>query len=149
MIIYLDTIKALASKYGTDLKTISKGLGYDQSWLSGKFTHKESKQVDFTELECIGLCSVIGCTKEELALKPISEITPEDVKGEGTAALPDIDLLRKEMNANADNLYQEVRGLREDLRELAKAQHTDLMQIYKILAMPSTTKTTATGKILG
>ena len=138
MIIYLDTIKALASN--------SEKLGYDQSRLSGKFTHKASKQVDFTELECLGLCSVIGCTKEELALKPISEITPEDVKG---AAMPDIDLLRKEMNANADNLYQEVRGLREDLRELAKAQHTDLMQIYKILAMPSTTKTTATGKILG
>ena len=152
--IYRDTINNLMAKHGNSQKDVGVALGMDRTYISKKYIGGQAMAY-FEPPVVFALAHAIGCSVNELLAVPekTPESAPETKQSEPTssvsATLLQMDLMRKEINANFDNLYQEVRGLREDIREFAKAQHTDLMQIYKILAMPQEKPTvTATGKII-
>ncbi|MBR6271377.1 MAG: helix-turn-helix transcriptional regulator [Lachnospiraceae bacterium] len=153
--IYRETLNRLLESHGKSQKDVGEALGMDRTFISKKFINGAAVAC-FDPPAVFALAHAIGCSVNELLAVPEnkpSESAPETKQSDPTssvsATLLQMDLMRKEINANFDNLYQEVRGLREDIRELAKAQHTDLMQIYKILAMPQGKPTvTATGKII-
>ena len=93
--VYKETCEALRHKRGMALSELSRSIGYDQSWLSNKFS---SGYAIFSAPEMKLLCIGLGCTENELTASPkqLAE-TPENKCGMKSAPYIDLDAVASSM----------------------------------------------------
>lgn len=137
--VWRETLSEVTKAHGIGVTKVSEAMGRDGTWLYKKMPKGYG---EFSDIEIIALCHVIGCTKEELMALPVSP------GGQKTASISpngtNLDDVLVEMQNITAEMGMGLKALQKDrptmtkqdelyelVRSVAKMLHNDMVNLLE------------------